>query len=50
MCDNIILHNTLDISQRENNYKESEIFNVFPLEGEHLVQSSPPSKNSALMV
>ena len=34
----------LEISQRENNFKESDICYVFPLEDDNLVQLSPPLK------
>jgi hypothetical protein len=33
----------MDVSQRENNL-ESDIFNVFPLQDDNFVQSSPPIK------
>ena len=41
--------NVFDISQRENQYTtESDIFNVFPLEDENFVQSSPALKKQKL--
>ena len=40
--------NALDISQRENHFAESDIFNVFPLEDENFVPSSPLAKKQRL--
>ena len=45
----IRFQNSPDISQRENNFNaESEIFNVFPLEDENFVPSSPVTKRQRL--